>query len=406
MGKCLVTKLNGTVNNSSILRLGEMRFKVSKVDAPTEGTQLLGLFVNAPSKVEIIGDGYFTDKTLQENKGKSLSIDSTTNGIFVSSTSDVEVALLGKYAITRINSYYNGQPNDTIYNKNKSFNIDDLKYSTALTTLSLSNAQISGDIANLKNLTALTTLGLYNAQISGDIANLKNLTALTTLGLSNTQISGDIANLKNLTALTTLGLSNTQISGDIANLKNLTALTTLSLYNTQISGDIANLKNLTALTTLGLYNAQISGDIANLKNLTALTTLSLYNTQTPLTGNIDELSVLSKCTEMSFKYSKLTGNLAILPSVCRFVSFFRDKGSVFTWGTRSSSAKIIAIEGNATLNNIDKMLQEQAQCQVGFSSSDNVWYKTISVTGNRTSASDTAVQTLQSKGYTVSITPA
>ena len=314
MGKCLVTKLNGTVNNSSILRLGEMRFKVSKVDAPTEGTQLLGLFVNAPSKVEIIGDGYFTDKTLQENKGKSLSIDSTTNGIFVSSTSDVEVALLGKYAITRINSYYNGQPNDTIYNKNKSFNIDDLKYSTALTTLSLSNAQISGDIANLKNLTALTTLGLYNAQISGDIANLKNLTALTTL--------------------------------------------------------------------------------------------SLYNTQTPLTGNIDELSVLSKCTEMSFKYSKLTGNLAILPSVCRFVSFFRDKGSVFTWGTRSSSAKIIAIEGNATLNNIDKMLQEQAQCQVGFSSSDNVWYKTISVTGNRTSASDTAVQTLQSKGYTVSITPA
>ena len=291
MGKCLVTKLNGTVNNSSILRLGEMRFKVSKVDAPTEGTQLLGLFVNAPSKVEIIGDGYFTDKTLQENKGKSLSIDSTTNGIFVSSTSDVEVALLGKYAITRINSYYNGQPNDTIYNKNKSFNIDDLKYSTALTTLSLSNAQISGDIANLKNLTALTTL-------------------------------------------------------------------------------------------------------------------SLYNTQTPLTGNIDELSVLSKCTEMSFKYSKLTGNLAILPSVCRFVSFFRDKGSVFTWGTRSSSAKIIAIEGNATLNNIDKMLQEQAQCQVGFSSSDNVWYKTISVTGNRTSASDTAVQTLQSKGYTVSITPA
>ena len=383
MGKCLVTKLNGTVNNSSILRLGEMRFKVSKVDAPTEGTQLLGLFVNAPSKVEIIGDGYFTDKTLQENKGKSLSIDSTTNGIFVSSTSDVEVALLGKYAITRINSYYNGQPNDTIYNKNKSFNIDDLKYSTALTTLSLSNAQISGDIANLKNLTALTTLGL-----------------------SNTQISGDIANLKNLTALTTLGLSNTQISGDIANLKNLTALTTLSLYNTQISGDIANLKNLTALTTLGLYNAQISGDIANLKNLTALTTLGLYNTQTPLTGNIDELSVLSKCTEMSFKYSKLTGNLAILPSVCRFVSFFRDKGSVFTWGTRSSSAKIIAIEGNATLNNIDKMLQEQAQCQVGFSSSDNVWYKTISVTGNRTSASDTAVQTLQSKGYTVSITPA
>ena len=314
MGKCLVTKLNGTVNNSSILRLGEMRFKVNKVDVPTEGTQFLGLFVNTPSKVEIIGDGYFTDKNLQENKGKSLSIDSTTNGIFVSSTSDVEVALLGKYAIFRINAYYNNQPNDTVYTKNKFFDINDLKYSTALITLNLAN--------------------------------------------------------------------------------------------TRVSGDIANLKNLTALTTLNLSGARVSGDIANLKNLTALTTLNLYGEYTSLTGNIDELSALSKCTEMSFKYSKLTGDLATLPSVCRFASFQNDKGSVFTWSTRSSSAKIIAIEGNATLNNIDKMLQDQAQCQVGFSSSDSVWYKNIQVAGNRTSASDDAVATLQQKGYTISIAKA
>ena len=337
MGKCLVTKLNGTVNNSSILRLGEMRFKINKVDAPSEGTQLLGLFVDKPSKVEIIGDGYFTDKTLQENKGKSLSIDSTTNGIFVSSTSNVEVALLGKYAITKINNYYNGQPNNTIYTKNKSFDIGDLKYSTALITLNLSNAQVSGDIANLKNLTALTLLGLSNTQVSGDIANLKNLTALTLLGLSNTQVSGDIANLKNLTALTSLGL---------------------------------------------------------------------FNAQTPLIGNIDELSVLSKCTEITLKYSKLSGDIATLPASCRFASFANDKGSVFTWSTRSSSAKIIAIEGNATLNNIDKMLQDQAQCQVGFSSGDSIWYKTIQVAGNRTSASDDAVATLQQKGYTISIAKA
>ena len=291
-----------------------MRFKINKVDVPTEGTQLLGLFVNTPSKVEIIGNGYFTDKNLQENKGKSLSIDSTTNGIFVSSTSDVEVALLGKYAITRINAYYNNQPNDTVYANNKFFDIDDLKYSTALITL--------------------------------------------------------------------------------------------NLPGTQVSGDVVNLKNLTALTNLNLANTRVSGDIVNLKNLTALTTLNLYGEHTSLTGNIDELSALSKCTEISFKYSKLTGNLATLPSVCRFASFQNDKGSVFTWGTRSSSAKIIAIEGNATLNNIDKMLQDQAQCQVGFSSGDAIWYKTIQVAGNRTSVSDAAVATLQQKGYTIRIAKA
>ena len=209
-----------------------------------------------------------------------------------------------------------------------------------------------------------------------------------------------------MTALTTLGLYNTQVSGDIANLKNLTALTSISLSNSQVSGNIANLKNLTALTTLGLSNTQVSGDIANLKNLTALTTLGLYNTQVPLTGSISELSALSKCTEISLKYSKLTGDLATLPSVCKFVSFANDKGSIFTWSTRSSSAKIIAIEGNAILNNIDKMLQDQAQCQVGFLSGDNIWYKTIQVSGNRTSASDDAVATLQQKGYTISIAKA
>lgn len=291
MGKCLVTKLNGIVNNSSIPRLGEMRFKVSKVDAPTEGTQFLGLYVNAPSKVEIIGDGYFTDKTLQENKGKSLSIDSTTNGIFVFSTSNVEVVLLGKYAINRLNFYYSNQPYDTRYSRNKSFDIGDLKYSTAINYLNYPDSKVSGDIANLKSLTALKAL-------------------------------------------------------------------------------------------------------------------TLSNTQVPLTGNIGELSVLSKCTEMSINCSKLTGDLATLPSVCRFASFSDDKGSVFTWSTRSSSAKIIAIEGNATFDNIDKMLQGQAQCQVGFSSGDDTRYKTIKVAGNRTSASDAAVQALQSKGYTVSITPA
>ena len=206
--------------------------------------------------------------------------------------------------------------------------------------------------------------------------------------------------------MTSLSLNNTQASGDIANLKNLTALTNLDLSRTNVSVDIVNLKNLTALATLKLYMTQVSGDIANLKDLTVLKSLTLSNAQVPLTGDIGQLSTLSNCTEMSLQYSKLTGDLATLPSVCRFASFSSDKGSVFTWSTRPSSAKIIAIEGTASLTNIDKMLQDQAQCQVGFSSNDSAWYKTISVAGNRTSASDDAVASLQQKGYTISIAKA
>lgn len=331
MVKCLVTKLNGSVDNNELLRIGEMRIKVESVESQTKDTQGFGVAFTEPTTVEIVGDGYFTDNTLTENKGKSMVV-SSLQGVIVSQATTV--AIRDKYKLRSLNVFI---PSGNPYGENKVLNIEDLKYSTFLVYLNLSTVQASGDIANLKNLTALTNLDL----------------------------------------------SRTNVSVDIVNLKNLTALATLKLYMTQVSGDIANLKDLTVLESLSLSNAQV-----------------------PLTGDIGQLSTLSNCTEMSLQYSKLTGDLATLPSVCRFASFSSDKGSVFTWSTRPSSAKIIAIEGTASLTNIDKMLQDQAQCQVGFSSNDSAWYKTISVAGNRTSASDDAVASLQQKGYTISIAKA
>ena len=357
MNKCLVTKLSGSVHDSSLLRLGEMRIRLDNVESPTKYTQGIGLDVVKPVQLEIIGDGYFTDKTLTQNLGKTKII-SSSEGIFVSNCT--KIAVLDKYSLRQITGYYISGDSTKVYNKNILINISDLKYSTALTSLDLPNTQSSGDIANLKSLTALTSLNLFGTQASGDIANLKNRTALKYL----------------------------------------------NLYNTQASGDIANLKSLTALTSLNLSNTQAIGDIANLKSLTALTSLELYNTQTPIIGNIGELSALTKLTEISCKYSRLNGDLAVLPASCHFASFKNDVGSVFTWSSRPSTAKIIAIEGNASITNIDKMLQDQAQCQVGFSSSDNLWYKTISAVGSRTSASDDAVAALQHKGYTISIATA
>ena len=315
MNKCLVTKLNGSSNNSELLRLGEMRMKILKVSSPTDHTQGFSLGFNKSATLEIVSDGYFTDKTLTENKGKRITLNAGINDIWVNGNSDVEIAILDKYSLTYINRSYQGEVSGSVYGDNVKFNISDLQYSTALTILSLSSTQVSGDIANLKNLTALTSLGLSYTQVSGDIANLKSLTALTSLGLSNKLV--------------------------------------------------------------------------------------------PFTGDIGQLSTLSNCEYVDLNYSKLTGDLSVLPYKCRYSSFMNDKGSVFTWSTRRpSTAKIIAIGGNASLTNIDKMLQDQAQCQVGFSSNDASYFKTISVAGKRTSASDEAVAALQQKGYTISIAKA
>ena len=328
MTKCLVTKLNGNISNPEILKLGEVRIKISRVANPSANTQKLYVCFTKDTKLEIIGDGYFTDTNLSSNKGKTLVVNKDIHTDVYVSNGDYVLSILNKYA---------------------------------LFVLSYENA---------------------NKEIE-DISTLKYSTALTNLNLNNSKVSGDIANLNSFTALTNLNLNNTSVSGDIAELKNLTALTNLNLYNTNVSGDIAELKNLTALTNIALCNfiAPITGDIGSLYSLKSLQFISAQNSQ-------------------------LSGDLANLPPNCIFISLNNDAGSTLTWGTRPSSAKIVAIEGNAKLENIDKMLQDQAQCQAGYSSNAEQYMKTISVVGTRTSASDAAVQTLQSKGYTVSITPA
>ena len=210
---------------------------------------------------------------------------------------------------------------------------------------------------------------------------MKNLTALTNLVLSNTVVSGDIANLKNLTALQSLNLEKTQVSGDISNLKGLIALVTLNFAQTNVSGDIASLKSLTALTNLSLANSKVSGDIANI--------------YFALRGTAKEFNV-AYCDNLS-------GDLASLPNNILFFNSYRGN-SKFTWTKGSSRTNILAC-ANLHCSNIDDMLNDMADKTASFAGQD-AYYKAIALVGTRTSASDVAVQTLQSKGYTVSINPA
>ena len=362
MSKCLITKLNGSSNNPKILRLGELRIGISKIGSPNRCTQCLDIIVNEETTLEIVGDGYLTDVSLEANNGKKMTLSPNVHNYVYVSNGNFEVAILNKYALTQFTDYDSNNMGDSTYPvKNKSLS---------------------------------------------DISIFKYCKALAYLDISHTQVSGDIGNLNTLTSLTYLNVENSQVSGDIGNLNTLTSLTYLNLSNTQVSGNIGDLNTLTALTELYLYNTQVSGNIGDLNTLTALTELYVHNTQVPITGDIGKLSTLTNLTKIFCQYSKLTGDLALLPASCYYISFMEDKGSAFTWSTRPTSAKILSIAGPVSLSNIDKMLQDQARCQVGVPQGYPSWYNIISVSGNRTSASDAAVQTLQSKGYTVTVTPA
>ena len=402
MGNCLITRLNGSVSNSSIPKIGEMRIKVLPIASPSKESQCFIFTFNKQATVEIIGDGYFTDETLTVNNGKKVIIaPNVYTSVYVSNGS-FEIAIPCKYDLITIQTYTLGQGVD---NKDMS-SIDSLKYSYALANINLPNTKAFGDIDVLKDLLNLKDINFSYTQVSGDIGGLGKCVKLTNINMPNTHVSGDIGGIGNLTALQYLTLPNTQVSGDIGGLGKCVKLTNINMPNTHVSGDIGGIGNLTALQYLTLPNTQVSGDIGGLSKLTALTKISLNNINVSFTGDIGSLNNLTKLTEVLIKNSKLTGDLAQLPNSLRFASFTNDKGSTLTWSTRPSSAKIIAIQGTATISNIDKMLQDQAQCQVGFSANETIWYKSISVAGTRTSASDEAVATLQQKGYTISIAKA
>ena len=200
------------------------------------------------------------------------------------------------------------------------------------------------------------------------------------LRIINTQKNSgfDLADIK-YSNIMYLWLVDSKVCGDIKNVENL-SLTCLKLDNTAVTGDISVLKNLTALTNLGLDNTAVTGDISVLKNLTALK------------GN----------GFIFHSKNKLYGNLGDIPDSLLYL-FTGKNGNDFTW-TSSNRTKILALTG-VECSTIDNLLNGMKDLTAEFGGSE-IWYKSISLNGTRTSASDAAVKTLQQKGYTVSITPA
>jgi Leucine-rich repeat (LRR) protein len=318
MGNCLVTKLAGSVNNPSLLKLGEMKVTSNLTSIGNSGDYIrVDGSTDKPVTLKM-ETGYFrASKSSNDSVGTEMTVNSAME-IFPS-TGEHVISVIPKYNIQWL--------------QNVAMDIGGLKFSKDLKSLLLLPSSY-GDISSLKDLTALAYIIASNSKLYGDISSLKDLTALTSFRMLNTQVSGDIASLGTLTNLTYFELSSTD---------------------------------------------KIVGDISSLKTL-------------------------SKLESFKLKGNNIYGDLATIPAQCKFASF--SANAKFTWGTRPSSSKILAIENAPIISNIDKMLQDQAACQTGITSSDITYYKAITATGTRTSASDAAVQTLQSKGYTVSITPA
>ncbi len=400
MNKCLVTKLNGAVDNSNLLKIGELRINVTSAPNPSKLTQGMELQFTEPTEVSIIGDGYFTDENLSANYGK---VKTTTNERFFISNGNYELSIKNKYKVSLMSSINRDVSGDN-NGKYKSINIDGLKYSNSLTWIDMSSAE--GDISAFKNALSLKFVALSNTNVTGDISAFANNTALTSFFLSNTNVTGDISAFANNTILTALHLDNVKITGDISAFTNNTVLTSIRLTDKNVTGDISAFANNTILTALILNGTNITGDISAFENMTKLANLEINNTSAH-----GDIGAFRNCPLKEIRIANvgnLTGDFAKLPAKCYYIALGDDASkTVLNWTSRDTSEYITAWSGRAKVTNVDDMLIGMAKCTAHPNvATFPTWKKIISIVGTRTSASDSAINTLQQKGYTVSVTPA
>lgn len=243
MGKCLITKMKGSVSGADLPVVGKIRIKLlGKTNDNNSNSQ--GYLNVKNSNMEWAGE----EKVVSEETGSYT--------IYFKQPKSGVVYCSDKYNVTSIQT-------DWMYAANVKF--EDLnKYCGNLTSLLLSNSGQTGDLSEIAGL-ILTRLSLSHSKVTGDITSLPNRFLLNYLNISNNKtISVNMQDLSICTGLTNLNLTDSMATGDIANLSTLTNLEILDVKKTSVSGDLSSLAGLSKLyyfTNWDLQNTWSSQDL-------------------------------------------------------------------------------------------------------------------------------------------------
>ena len=259
---CLVTTYKATVNDNSLLKVGEMFIDIIEQASPTNQTNRLYLNTNNVDDLVVEVEDGAANLTLDEgmssgwtNKITLPKSVSAPAPIFVRN-GNYRVKVKSKYNLTEVGRY-----TSSINQKAISVDVKYLKYSPNLVNLL---AGLSGNLANLSGCTKLNKIKNLNSSpnITGSLSDFAPMTALTQLSIgSSPNITGSLSDLAPLTELTQLFLINLpNITGSLSDLAPLTALTQLNLYQVaNITGDIKDIRQ--PLTSLNISNTNITGEL-------------------------------------------------------------------------------------------------------------------------------------------------
>lgn len=273
MENCLKTALKATVQNSSLLKIGEIEFVVKSVGTPTDATQWFNLVDGAKEiDVTVIGDGYIVkgnNYASGQNMGKTITIKNVAEQTQGSATPPFYYLSNGNYKV-RISSKYDCNLISPVLSYVT--NIDDFKYS-AIRFVKYRAGNCIGDISSItgwnKNIQVLQ-LTNYNTDssrtkcnLTGDINILSDFNALTQVMLANSKVEGNISAFTGK-SIGTLRLNNTNVSGNVSALENITTMAVLNLDLTNVEGDISSFGKMVNLTNLSVFNSHLTGTIESL----------------------------------------------------------------------------------------------------------------------------------------------
>lgn len=217
MGKCLVTKLNGSVSNMYIPKIGEMKLSFPNGDNQTQYTRCVSITLSVDSKVRVV-DGYFTDATLINNLGTELNAVAGTPLKMILSNTNCTVFVGNKYSLVKIDgSNWDGSK---VVPTVLGFSLDELSYSNIIQNLSLTQGKLYGDISALKNTSSFLNLNLNdNPDVTGDISALANKPNLVNIYLMNTNTYGNVESLVSNNLLKYISVGNGLVTGDLSKMQ-------------------------------------------------------------------------------------------------------------------------------------------------------------------------------------------
>lgn len=235
MGKCLITRLNESVNNDNLLKIGEFSISLNEIESPSESSQKIQVAFNGNSEVRNV-NGNFTDSTLSNNTGKNISItNEDLHDIYVKNVSSL-ICFGNKYGLRQLII-----PDNT----GVTIDISQLKYCPILNTLILGKAtlQNSVDIAGITNLGVLR----YSGSSVLDTKHIKNLPLVEFNAFRGSAVTGDVANIPR--TIKWLTLDYTKVYGEFIPSNYPSLISTAGVFRgNSVYGDISKTRNENFIT--------------------------------------------------------------------------------------------------------------------------------------------------------------